>query len=248
MGGLGLYIEDEGIATTQISLVRLHTETSNPPRALWVPFELGRPFGAPNDPEFQTRVLRNALDLLEADAGPLIVDYPEDAPAPTEEELEGWACPVSFGSPEDADDDSLAGALRREIGQLAPWYDLAVERRGRTMVGVSGFEIEDAGDYLLSFLETPPTVSPRDGLTPGDVLKLACDDLKSFYLEAITAQPSAAGRPQLEEWFWNSTTLADVYLALQPICLASDDHTMRGMGLHTLVPRTQTLEWVDEEG
>ena len=206
MGGLGLYIEDEGIATTQISLIRPHTETSNPPRALWVPFELGRPFGAPNDPEFQTRVLRGALDLLEADAGPLIVDHPEDAPAPTEEELEGWACPVSFGSPEDADDDSLAGSLRREIGQLAPWYDLAVERRGRTMVGVSGFEIEDAGDYLLSFLDTPPTKSPRDGLTPGDVLKLACDDLKSFYLEAITAQPSAAGRPQLEEWFWNSTT------------------------------------------
>ena len=52
------YIEEEGLATTQISLVRLHTEKIKPPRALWVPYELGRPLGQPNDPEFQKRVLR----------------------------------------------------------------------------------------------------------------------------------------------------------------------------------------------
>ena len=235
------------MATTQISLIRLHTETSAPPRALWVPFEPGRPFGAAGDPEFQTRVLRAALDLFEADAGPLIADYLEDAPAPTEEELEGWACPVSFAAPDDDGEDGLGAALRREIGQMAPWYDLAFERRGRTTVGISGFEMEDAGSYILSFLEVPPDESPRDGLTPGDVLKLACDDLKTYYLEAVTAQPSAAGRAQLEAWFWNSTVLADVFLALKPICLASDDHTMRGMGLHTLVPRTQTKGWVDPD-
>jgi len=235
------------VATSQISLIRLHTEISRPPRALWVPFELGRPFGAPSDAAFQARVLKAALNLFEADSGPLIVDYHEDAPVPTEEEMEGWACPVNFGAPEDEDEGSLKAALRREIGQMMPWYDLAVERRGRTTVGISGFGMEEAGTYILSFLENPPDKSPRDGLTSGDVLKLACDDLKTFYFEAVTAQPGTPSRANLEAWFWNSTVLADVFLALQPICLASDDHTMRGMGLHILVPRTQTQISVDPE-
>ncbi|MCH7711818.1 MAG: hypothetical protein IH903_09315, partial [Proteobacteria bacterium] len=53
--------------TTQISLIREHTEKIVPPRALWVPFELGRPFGAPDDSGFQKRVLLGALELLEAE-------------------------------------------------------------------------------------------------------------------------------------------------------------------------------------
>ena len=51
--------------TTGISLVREHTQQMQLPRFLWVPFELGRPFGAPNEPDFQRCVLRTALELLE---------------------------------------------------------------------------------------------------------------------------------------------------------------------------------------
>ncbi len=57
MGGLAHYLEDEGIRTTQIALIRKHTEEIKPPRALAVSFELGRPLGAPNDPQFQIKVL-----------------------------------------------------------------------------------------------------------------------------------------------------------------------------------------------
>jgi tripartite-type tricarboxylate transporter receptor subunit TctC len=38
VGALGRWFEEEGIPTTQISLVREHTEAIQPPRALWVPF------------------------------------------------------------------------------------------------------------------------------------------------------------------------------------------------------------------
>ena len=38
-----------------------------------------------------------------------------------------------------------------------------------------------------------------------------------------------------------------VFMALKPICLASDDHSMRGMGLHTLVPRILTRTFVDPD-
>ncbi len=65
MSALGHYIEEEGIATVAVSLIRPQTENTRPPRALWVPFELGRPFGPPNDPVFQKRVILAALRMLE---------------------------------------------------------------------------------------------------------------------------------------------------------------------------------------
>ena len=49
MSGLAKFLEDEGLATTLIALVREQAADVAPPRALWVPFELGRPFGAPDD-------------------------------------------------------------------------------------------------------------------------------------------------------------------------------------------------------
>ncbi len=81
MSALGHYIEDEGIATVAVSLIRPQTENTRPPRALWVPFELGRPFGPPNDPVFQKRVILAALRLLERGGGPVrIADFPDDDP------------------------------------------------------------------------------------------------------------------------------------------------------------------------
>ena len=65
MGALGHYIEREGVPTAQVSLIREQTAAIKPPRALWVPFMLGRPFGAPGEPPFQRRVLRARLSLLE---------------------------------------------------------------------------------------------------------------------------------------------------------------------------------------
>jgi len=81
VGALGHYIEREGVPTAQISLIREQTAAIQPPRALWVPFLLGRPFGAPNEPEFQRRVLRALLSLFERPTGPVLEDFPEDAPA-----------------------------------------------------------------------------------------------------------------------------------------------------------------------
>ncbi len=90
MGALAHYLEDKGIPTTQISLIREHTEKIHPPRALWVPFELGRPLGAPEDPVFQRRVLLAALNLLNAVKGPVLEDFPDEAPeVTTGEALEG---------------------------------------------------------------------------------------------------------------------------------------------------------------
>ena len=80
MNALAYFFEDEGVAATGVSLVREHTLGMRPPRLLWVPFEFGRPLGAPNDPDFQRRVIVTALQLLEAERGPILADFPDDAP------------------------------------------------------------------------------------------------------------------------------------------------------------------------
>ena len=41
------------------------SEAVVPPRALWVPFPLGRPLGAVDDSEFQKNVMRTAFGLLD---------------------------------------------------------------------------------------------------------------------------------------------------------------------------------------
>jgi hypothetical protein len=74
VSALGHYLEEEGIATVAISLIRPQTEKTKPPRALWVPFELGRPFGPPSDPAFQKRVILAALHVLEREKGPVLID------------------------------------------------------------------------------------------------------------------------------------------------------------------------------
>ena len=72
-------LEQRGISTVVVQLLRLATEKVRPPRALMVPFRHGYPLGAPNDPELQRAVLTAALNLL-ADPGlkpPAIVDLKE---------------------------------------------------------------------------------------------------------------------------------------------------------------------------
>ena len=140
MGALGHYLEMEGIPTTQISLVREHTAALNPPRALWVPFMLGRPFGAPNDAAFQRKVLLAVLRLLERDTGPVLEDFPEDAPhSDLGEAPEGLNCPVTF--PRMRSDGTLTERLADEISQLRAWHDVAVKHRGRTTLGLTGLSL-----------------------------------------------------------------------------------------------------------
>jgi hypothetical protein len=57
-------LEQQGISTVVIQLLRMVTEKVRPPRALFVPFRHGYPLGAPNDPELQRAVLTAALNLL----------------------------------------------------------------------------------------------------------------------------------------------------------------------------------------
>lgn len=238
MGALAHYLESEGLPTASISLIRSHTETIRPPRALWVPFELGRPLGVPGDVAFQTRVLRALLDLFSTPKGPVLVDYPEDAPGAGASDLDGMACPISFSRPEGCE-GSLEAAVRREIRDLEPWYHLAKERRGRTTFGVAGLSIEEVAAFLCAWASGIPPSSPVADQSSDALLKLAAEDLKVYYLEAASAQPQTGNSRQLAEWFWGQTSAAQLFLELREACMSSEDSARKWIGQNLMVPREQ---------
>jgi len=224
------------VATVQISLVREHTAKINPPRALWVPFELGRPVGPPDEPAFQRRVLEAALGLLEAEAGPLLQDFPEDPPGGASGDYSGWVCPVNLAPPAPAAAGTAAPVLA-EIAQLRPWYQAGLDRRGRTTVGVSGLSIEDAARLLAGFLDDPAIASPRADLALPQALKFASEDLKAWYLEAATAKPGPSDSKVLNDWFWNETATGALALKVAAACRKSDVPALKVLGERSLVPR-----------
>ena len=184
--------------------MREHSEAIKPPRALWVPFELGRPLGQPNDVEFQQRVLRACLGLLDANSGPVLEDYPEDVPADVaSEDIIGMSCPIELPQPP-SNDSELNRSLVQEIGQIMPWYELAVNQRHRTTVGISELDIVDAARFLIDFIEDPSTPSPRLEVEVGPMLKFVCEDLKAFYSEAMSAQPGMSSSLSVENWLASS--------------------------------------------
>ena len=201
-----------------------------------MPFELGRPFGVPDDAAFQTRVLKDVLKLLEAESGPLLVDFPDEAPtgAPSAEEDEGWACPVNLPPPASAKDD-LVVAVRAETALLAPWYDLAIEARGRTTADSTGLDIDALIDGLASYLESDPE-SPLDGTPAGVALNLIAEDLKAFYMEAATARTPNDSFHQIRDWFWHQTSASRLYHAVRASRMESADELTRTVAERLIVP------------
>ena len=241
MGALGHFLESEGIATTQISLIYEHTAAIRPSRALWVPFELGRPLGIPNDPIFQKRVLTAALDLLAEKSGPILAEYPEPAPSRPDSE-EPWVCPVNLGSPKsDVELADTVSEVLGEISELSPWFELGRDRRGRSVFGVSQLNIQDCARFLASLLasENPDGGAPDVSL--GESLKRTSEDVFAWYTEAAVAQPGALlpSSRALEDWYWDETAASRLMLDLAQRQLDHPDPLVRRVIERNLIPWTQ---------
>lgn len=203
-----------------------------------MPFQLGHPLGAPDDPAFQRRVLLAVLGLLEAKSGPVLADFAEDEPE--NNTITVLACPVNFssGAAATGETDPLLTAFRREVAAMRPWYDIAVTKRKRTTVGVSGIAVTDLGDFIYAFVKGEEPKNPRDDISLVYTLKLAVEDLKAYYIEGVTAQPGQANASSqvLQDWFWDETAAGKVLLALKKVCEASPDKMLSMIGAHFIVP------------
>ncbi len=231
MGGLAHFIEREGVATTSISLIREHTEVLRPPRALWVPFPLGRPFGAADEPAFQRRVLQAALDLLDTATESTIADFPDEAPASAGPDV--WACPLSLPPPEG---DSFTQRLLAEVARLRPWAEETRRARGgRTLIGASGATADDIETMvrLLGAIADghDPLVLPPAVDTVGwsyqmpYLIRHVADDVRVLYHEAVAAQPgrNAPDHAALSTWIFAETVLGETLTAIAASLTAVGD-------------------------
>lgn len=237
MCALSHYIErgSEGrVATTGVSLIREHAEGMKPPRSLFVPFPLGRPLGAPDQPDFQRDVLWTALQLLETATETALADYPHDAPTTGDDP---WACAVALAPPEPANEsEALRDQLVAEIRQLAPWHSESMKRRSRTTVGISGASLEQVEELATLLADFATGAEPTDGGIdwnhPMPVrLKFASDDLRAFYHESATAQPGASypTDADLNDWLFNQTLLGTVLRQIVGRMRESEDRRVSGM-------------------
>lgn len=235
MSALAHYLEEEGIATVAISLIRPQTENTKPPRALWVPFELGRPFGPPNEPAFQRRVILAALRLLEHETGPVIIeDFPDQDPRAQPDPA--WRPPFIPVTTATGPADSLASRLEAEIVLLRGAHQRWVAQHGRTTIGLSGLPIGECARYVADWLRGKAPASQREGFSAPLILRFAVDDLKAYCLEAAGAGAAKPASRQLGDWFWNETAAGAAIHALREALQASEDERLRLITGNFMVP------------
>jgi hypothetical protein len=235
VSALGHYLEEEGIATVVIALIRPQAEKTKPPRALWVPFELGRPLGPPSDPGLQKRVLLAALHVLVEGGRPArIVDFTDDDPRARPDPE--WRPPFMPAAVANGLAESLTSRLEAEVLLLRGAHQRWIAQYGRSTVGLSGLTIADSARYVADWLRGNAPASPRDGFSAPLILRFAVDDLKAYGLEAAAAGPAKPSSRQLGDWLWNETATGAALYALRDLLLTQDDERLRLIVANFMVP------------
>jgi len=225
VGGLAHYLEREGLTTINIALVYKHAIAQPAPRALWVPFWYGRPFGAPNQPEIQRRVLDTALDLLDEPTGRVLQEYDRDAPDMPSPD--GWMPPFELPAPPDVDADlaTICAAMKAEVAVMAARHSAIVKDKEWSFVGLSKLNLNTVADLLAVFLrgeEKNSTVTKRPGLA----LKFGCQEIIDTYAECVLAHAPDAPLA-FRRWYWNRTAAGVAVRRLQTVALTSTDYRVR---------------------
>jgi hypothetical protein len=105
-------------------------------------------------------------------------------------------------------------------------------------VGISRIALDNLADFVYAFINGEIPDNPRDDLPIASTLKYAVEDLKSYYIEGITAQPGQenASSKKLDNWFWDETVCGQVLLTIKKTCESSPDEMLKITGTYFLVP------------
>ena len=217
--------EEAGIATTGIVLVKEHAQRTKPPRMLWVPYAFGNALGRPGDPLLQHQVLKAAFDLLDAESGPVLAEFADDAePEPL---LQASAAPRSEAA------KGLNAA--DELTALRPYYERWVANNGgRTAVGLSGVP-QRRFRGVIRFLEAYAAGESADAPErPANIgvpqfIRYCVDDLKAFYYEARMEQRPGASDSEIHEWYWGETAMSALIVRLAEVMGQSDDPAVKAI-------------------
>lgn len=170
----------------------------------------------------------------------MLEDFAEDAPR---HGAEGGtpACPVDFKPHTEplSQTDRLLAAFKEEFSQMQSWYDLARQKRGRTTAVTSESNVKALIDGITDFVKNGVFMGTDPKISQGTGLRMAVEDLKAYYLEAVSIQP---GQPtdskSLADWFWGRTAAAKVIAKIRKLCKESADDTLKRTTI-ALIPRNQ---------
>ena len=224
MSAIAHWLEQAGISTVVLGLVKLHLEKMTPPRALWVPFELGRPIGAPANPEFQREVLEQALRMVETAENATIQDFAKNDPRSVANTA--WSAPQLSGH----------STITDECDALKTSYQRQCVDKSRTSVGVAKVSITELASLFDHVYTQNSFKKLRDDISPGVMFRLALDDLKAYYIEAALADQSSPSSQQLHDWFWQDTLLGHQMRELRRRFMSSGDVKMNDLGTKFIVP------------
>jgi hypothetical protein len=216
-------LEEAGLVTTGISLIREHTEKVKPPRALWVPFPFGLPLGHPDDVAEQRAVLDAVLALLDEPDVPVLRDYAGDlAPDETGTSIQAAAVEAA----------PVVLDLADEVTTMRRYWEQWTDRAGRTAVGVSRVppvKFRGVVRFLEAFVKGEQRSLPEQGDTPLPLfIRYCADDLRVLYLEARLVMRPDESQADTQRWFWGETTLGSFLRTLRDVMNDSDDELMRG--------------------
>jgi fermentation-respiration switch protein FrsA (DUF1100 family) len=130
----------------------------------------------------------------------------------------------------------LAVALEDESARVETLYRRAAEEPGRTIVGLSGLSIGEAGRYMASWLRGQNPESPSAEMSAPLVLRFAVDDLKAAYIEVALSGFAKPSSKQLGDWLWSDTAAGAAIFALRSMYLTSDDERLKAIAGLFLVP------------
>jgi hypothetical protein len=218
-------LEERGLSTVALSLVREHSVRIKAPRAVWVPFPFGISVGHRNDVREQRAVLDLAFTTLAAPDGPVLLDFVaadrSERAAPIQAsgvEVEAQARTIDFAAEVEA--------LRDRMLQRA-------DKHPKT--GLSGVDPEDFGAlarWLARYASGEESDFPG---RPGGVellrfIRFAVEDLRVMYaLDRMHAQPEESSDDR-QLWLLGSTGFGIFLRTLRDRLEASDDPKVKAAG------------------
>ncbi|MCS5638664.1 MAG: hypothetical protein NZ990_19320, partial [Myxococcota bacterium] len=135
-----------------------------------------------------------------------------------------------------------------EMERLAPWQEVYVGRRGSAAPAASGLTRREVARLLgeLAQGDRAPGVETEQPLQ--EWLRLGCDDLRTWYMEAAQGQPGRGSASALGEWFWTDAAVARLIGAAAGALLDHPAPLVRALARSALVPRQYFPGLVPEAG
>lgn len=200
------------MSTVSISLVREHTVKVKPPRAVWVPFPFGMSIGHRNDLTEQRAVLDLAFSTLEAEMGPVLVDFAaadrRERAAPLQSsdvEIEAQARSIDFSSEVEATlagwnaHPGLSGIAPAQFGELARF--------------LAGYAAGAAFDYA----------GRPAGVPLPQFIRYGVEDVRVMYMETRMRTYPEEASDDRQRWLLASTAFGVLLRTLRDRMGASDD-------------------------